>query len=101
MNTYTTINSVFDGPITNVLPTLCILIELLSRTHTYGAKKPYWFQFGTFIGRFLSDGASSLAVKGLKERKRQYHVGQFLLQGKTDDQSNTQLRRIILTTSSS
>ena len=29
-------------------------------------KKKYDFNFGTFIGRFPSDGAASLAVKGLR-----------------------------------
>ena len=27
------------------------------------------FKFGTFIGRFLSDGAASVAVKGLKTQE--------------------------------
>ena len=29
-------------------------------------KKIYCFRFGTFIGRFPSEGAASIAVKGLK-----------------------------------
>ena len=32
-HTYTPANSVFDGPITNLLSILCILIEILSRAH--------------------------------------------------------------------
>ena len=37
--TYTPANSIFDGPITNLLSILCILIEILSRAHTKGTKK--------------------------------------------------------------
>ena len=33
MLTYTPANSVFDGPVTNLLSVLCILIEALSRAH--------------------------------------------------------------------
>ena len=29
-------------------------------------ERPQWFRFGTFVGRFLSDGAACMAVKGLK-----------------------------------
>ena len=39
------------------LSVLCILIEILSRAHAKG--------FGTFIGRFQSDDAEIMAVKGL------------------------------------
>ena len=40
VHTYTPANSIFDGPITNLLSTLCILIEILSRAQAKGAKKP-------------------------------------------------------------
>ena len=36
MHTYKLANSVFDGPITNLLSVLCILIEVLSRAHAKG-----------------------------------------------------------------
>ena len=38
MHTYTPANSIFDGPITNLLSILCILIEVLSRAHAKGEK---------------------------------------------------------------
>ena len=31
------------------------------------------FKFGTFVGRFWSDGAASMAVKGLKEHHSAGH----------------------------
>jgi len=43
------------------------LIEILSGTHAKGAKSLNDFEFGTCIGRFPSDGAESMAVKGLKD----------------------------------
>jgi len=39
MHTYTPSNSKFDGPTTNLLSTLCILREILSRAPAKGAKK--------------------------------------------------------------
>ena len=62
------VDSVFDDSVTNLLSTLCILIEVLSRAHAKGEKSLNDFKFGTFIGRFSSDGTPSMAVKGLKER---------------------------------
>ena len=53
---------------------MCILIESLSRAHAKGKKKQkkktkphnlHGFKFGTFVGRFPSDGSASVAVKGL------------------------------------
>ena len=58
-------NGIFDGPITNTLSILCILIETLSCAHSKGQKSLNGFKFGTFIGCFLGDGAASMAVKGL------------------------------------
>ena len=49
---------------TNLISVLCVLIEFLSRAHVEG-KRLYDFKFGNFIGRFPSDGAASMAVKGL------------------------------------
>ena len=66
MDTYTPANSIFDGPITNLLSILCILVEVLSRAHV---KSENWFndfKFGTSVGHFSSNGAASTAVKGLK-----------------------------------
>ena len=44
LHAYTPPNSIFDGPITNLLSILSILTEIFSRAHGKGAKKPYWFQ---------------------------------------------------------
>ena len=66
MLTYTPANSTFDGPITNLLSILHILIEILSCTHSKGVKKSYNdFKSDTFIGCFLSGDVASMAVKGL------------------------------------
>ena len=40
MHTYTPPNMIFDGPVTNLLSILSILIEILLRAHAKGAKKP-------------------------------------------------------------
>ena len=64
MHAYTPANSIFDGPITNLLLILCILIEIFSRAHALGGSLND-FKFGTFIDNFQSDGAASKAVKGL------------------------------------
>ena len=63
-------NSIFDGPVTNLLSILCTLIEILSRAQTKGAKKRSLngFKFATSIGLFPHDGAASMAVKGLNYR---------------------------------
>ena len=63
--THTPANSTFDSPVTNLPSILCILIEVLSRAHGGGWGGLNDFSFGTFIGRFRSDGAESMAVKGL------------------------------------
>ena len=47
-------------------------MEMLSGAHAKGAKTLNGFKFGTFIGRFPSDSAASMAVKGLKHRKRKH-----------------------------
>ena len=66
MHTYKLANNVFDGPISNLLLILCILIEIFSRAHALGGSlKVNDFKFGTFIDNFQSDGAASKAVKGL------------------------------------
>lgn len=58
-------DSVFDGPLTNLLSTLCVLTELLLRVHTKGEKGLNNFKLGTFSGRFPSYDAASMAMKGL------------------------------------
>ena len=68
MHTYTPANGIFDGPVTNLLSIVCILIEVLSRADAKRGErlnKLMISKFGTSIGRFSSDGAASTAVKGL------------------------------------
>ena len=68
LHTCTPANSIFAGPLSNLLWILCILIEILSRAHAKGAKKSLNdFKFGTIMGRFPSDGAASMAEKGLRD----------------------------------
>ena len=40
MQSYTHANSIFDGPITNLLSILCVLIHISSRAHPKGGKMP-------------------------------------------------------------
>ena len=66
-------DSVFDDPITNLLSTLCILIEilyLLMHREKEKRRSLNYFRFGTFTGRFPSDGSESMAVKGLNTNVR-------------------------------
>ena len=75
MHTYTPASSIFDSLITNLLSILCILTEILSGTHAKsgggggggigGGGGLNDFKFGISIGRFPSDGAACVAVKGL------------------------------------
>ena len=62
---YTPTDSVCDGPMTNLLSVLCILIETLSHARALGKQTLNGLMFGRFIGRFSSDDAASMAVKGL------------------------------------
>ena len=70
-------DSMFDGPVANLLLIIRILIEILSRAHAEDGKQSlHNFQIWRFsIGRFPCDGTASVAVKGLnvqmnsKERK--------------------------------
>ena len=64
MHTCTPSDCIFDGPITNLFSILCILIEILSRAHAKGKKSLKGFEFGGFIGRFPSNRAAGIAVKG-------------------------------------
>ena len=45
---------------------LCILVEVLSRAHAEKRKSLNRFKFGISIGRFLSGGVASAAMKGLR-----------------------------------
>ena len=65
MHAYTATNNIFDGPITNLLSVLCILIEVLSLAHAKEENSCNDFKFGTFIGCFQSDMLAKMAVKGL------------------------------------
>ena len=68
MHTYTPANSIFDGSYNK--STFSTLkkkyIKILSRTQAKGKKCLNGFKSGTFFGRFQSDGAVSIAVKGLR-----------------------------------
>ena len=59
-------NGIFDGPITNLLSILRILIEIFSRAHLKGEKALMVSPLSTCTGRFPSDGEASMTVKGLK-----------------------------------
>ena len=65
MHTCMPTNSISDGPITNLLSILCVLTELLSGANATEKIGLNDFKFATFIGRFPSEGAASMAVKGL------------------------------------
>ena len=66
MHTYTPPDGIFDGSVTNLLSILSILTEILQRAHAKAVKKSLnGFKFGIFIGRFPSDGAAGMTVKGL------------------------------------
>ena len=65
MPTYTPENSIFDGPIANLPSVVCILIETISRARAKGGKSLSGLKFATFVGCVPSDGAASMAVKGL------------------------------------
>ena len=63
--TYMPANSIFDGPITNLLSIRRSFIEIFSRAHAKGEKSLNGFKFDTFTDRFQSDSAASVAVKRL------------------------------------
>ena len=65
MHTYTPADSTFDGPITNLLSVLRILMEIFSGAHAKGVQSLNDFKFGIFIGHFPNDGVASMAMKGL------------------------------------
>ena len=65
MDTHTPANCIFDGPVIYLPSILCIFIEIISRARAKGANSFNDFRFDTVIGRFPSDGAASMAAKGL------------------------------------
>ena len=65
-HTHTPANSIFDGPITNLLSVPCIVAEILSHVQVKGMESLNAFKVCTFIGHFPSDDAASTAVKGFK-----------------------------------
>ena len=64
MHIDTPANSILDGPVTNLLSVLCILVEVLSRAQVTRGESLNLSNLA--VGSFLSDGAESTAVKGLK-----------------------------------
>ena len=60
-------NGISNGPVTNLLSILYILIEVLSLVHAKRGKiiSLNGLKFGFFIGRSQSDGAVSMAVEWL------------------------------------
>ena len=52
-------NSIFDGPVTTLLLMLYVLVEVLSRASAKRGKGLTHLEFGTSVGRCLSDGAPS------------------------------------------
>ena len=68
MHTYTPANSVFDGTVTNLLSMLYILKKsfyLLVERGGGGGGGLMISSLALLFGRFPSDGAASMAVKGL------------------------------------
>ena len=65
MHMYVHPKNICDGPTTDLLSPLCILIEILLCAHTKGEKSCGDFKFGTVIGGFPSDGMASMTVKRL------------------------------------
>ena len=55
------------------------VIEILSPAHAKGEKSLNDFTLGTFTGRFPSDGAASMAVKGLKAPYTYAYASRVLL----------------------
>ena len=53
VDTFMPANSILDGPVTNLLSTLCILIEVLSCAHAKRRKGPINFKFGTLTDHFF------------------------------------------------
>ena len=65
MHTYTPAHNKFDGPVTNLLSILRVLVKVISRAQAQRRKSLDDFKVGTSIGRFPSGGEVSTAAKGL------------------------------------
>ena len=65
MHAYTPVNNISDGPVTNLLSILCILIEFLSGAPVKGWKSQNGFKLDTSIGHFPTERAARMAVNGL------------------------------------
>ena len=77
VHAYTPANSLFDGPVTNLLSVQCIWIEFLSRAHVKVWKSQNDFKFGSSIAHFPSDRTASMAVKGLIKNIKQFSGKKF------------------------
>ena len=70
MHKHTRADSLFDGPITSLLSTLCVLTEILSHGHAVEDKSMNDFKFDTFIGCFKSDGTASIATTKQQQQQQ-------------------------------
>ena len=66
VHTYTPPNSIADCPATNLLSIECIVWKSIYVLIRRGKTSLHGFQFVTFTGRFPTDQAASVAVKGLR-----------------------------------
>ena len=67
VGTYTPADSIFDGPVTSLLSTLYILIEIPSHALVKWGKVTLMTSHLAFlVGRFPSDGVTSMAENGLR-----------------------------------
>ena len=101
MHTYTPPDSIFDGPVTNLLSILCILIEILSRAHPKGGRQTLIvLNLALLVVVFLSDGAAGMAFKGLIVRDKVYKTvstNHNLFEGKGEPK-RIQTEALLLTT---
>ena len=72
MYTYTPANSISDGPITTVFNA----VQFVKKKKSFylsceRGERLNDFRFGTLIGRFRSDGAASMSVKGLRSTAKE------------------------------
>ena len=62
MHRNTPVNSISDGPITTLLPTLCILVDALSRPHAKRGKSVNDLKSGTPIGHSAKTAGGRLQL---------------------------------------
>ena len=67
MHTYTHPNCMFDGPVTNLLSILSVLIEILSRAHAVGEEALIVSYLALLLVVFRVPARQSMAAKGLME----------------------------------